>query len=157
MAAPPVNNDAPRASSILSQNVTAETQGQKPVQAGAPLSTTTKSWVTMRRVSFTAEDVGQAEKLYDILNRMQEATLQVLGVVVTNQLIPGNIIRGVTFTAGQTKQLAHGLGREWQGYFCVRATAITVLFDGAYEAGLRADSVIPITAYYDSTVDIYVF
>lgn len=158
MAAPSVKATAPRASSILSQEVTADTQGGKPVPAGAPLTTSSGAWVTLRRVFFTAADVGQAEKLYDILNRMQEATLQILGVVSTNQILPGNILRGVKFTTdAQTQQLAHGLGRKWQGYFIVRASLITILTDGVYSAGIGADTVIPLKSLYASTVDIYVF
>lgn len=159
MAAPATKNVAPRASSILSQENTASTQGGKPVPPGAPLSVTTKAWVTLKRVFFTASDVGAADKLFDILSKMQEATLSVLGVVSTNQLIPGNILRGVTFTPSQTLLLAHGLGREWQGYFCVRTSAggPVLLSDGVYPAGVGADSVVPLKCINSGTYDIYVF
>jgi len=156
----PVNSKAPRASSILSQATTAKTQVAKPLPVGAPLSISTKGWVTLRRVFFTAADVAQAAKLYDILNRMQESTLQVLGVVSTNQLIPGNILRSITFTAAQTQTLVHGLGRSWQGYFCVRAqigSGAPVFTDVAYPTGVTADSVVPLLSANAGTYDIYVF
>jgi hypothetical protein len=159
MAAPATKNSAPRASSILSQEVTADS-GTKPVPAGAPLSVITKTWVTLRRVFFTASDVADAAKLYDVMNKMQESVLSVLGVVSTNQLIPGNILRSVTFTAGQTQALAHGLGRKWQGYFCVHATASSgypLFTDGAYPAGVGADSVVPLFSGNSGTYDIYIF
>lgn len=159
MAAPVAKTSAPRASSILSQETTASTP-VKPAQAGAPTSVTTKAWVSLRRVFFTAADVGQAEKLYDILNRMQEATLAVLGVMTTNQLIPGNILRSVTFTAGQTQMLTHGLGREWQGYFCIRArsgSGAPTFTDEAYVAGQQADSILPLKSANAGVYDIYVF
>lgn len=160
MASPPAKNAAPRASSVLSQDITAATAAVKPAPAGAPLKVTTKQWVTLRRVFFTAEDVGQAQKLFDILNRMQESLLQALGVVTTNQLIPGNILRAITFTAGQTQMLAHGLGREWQGYFCIRArsgSGACVLTDEAYTTGLTADLVVPLKSVNAGVYDIYVF
>jgi hypothetical protein len=116
--------------------------------------------VTLKRVFFTASDVGATDKLFDILNKLQESMLGVLGVVSTNQLIPGNILRGVTFTAGQTKVLAHGLGREWQGYFCVHATDnsnFPSFTDGVYPVGVKADSVVPLFSGGSGTYDIYVF
>lgn len=157
MATPPVKNTAPRASSILSQETTASTASAKPLPAGAPLSITTKAWVTLRRVFFTAADVADSAKLYDILNRMQEATLQILSVVSTNQLVPGNIIRGVTLSNGVTSMVVHGLGRPWQGYFIVRASVVNFLIDGAYAPGLGADTVVPLTSAANGVYDIYVF
>jgi hypothetical protein len=121
---------------------------------------TTKAWVTLRRVFFTAADVAQANKLYDILNRMQEATLQIFGVISTNQLVPGNILRNVTFESGQTQFLAHGLGREWQGYFVVRAafgSGAGAFIDGTYPPGGTASVGIPLLSISDGTFDIYVF
>src|SRR5882762_3881838 len=102
MAGAPPNNTAPRASSILSQAVTPASAGAKPGPAGAPVTITTKAWVTLRQVLFTVTEVSSPDKLYDILRRMQEATLAVLGVVSTNALVPGNILRSVALTAGQT-------------------------------------------------------
>lgn len=160
MATTPNKVAAPRASSILSQEQTAKTQGNKAVPAGAPLSISTKAWVTLRRVFFTAADVAVSSKLYDILNRMQESTLQILGVVSTNQLVPGNILRSVTFASGQTIALAHGLGRPWQGYFCVRASfgsGAGAFIDGSYPTGVGADTVVPLLSISDGTFDIYVF
>lgn len=159
MPAPVAKTSAPRASSVLSQEVTASTPA-KPAPAGAPTSVATKAWVTLRRVFFTAADVGQAQKLYDILNRMQESVLQVLGVVSTNQLIPGNILRGIVFQAGETKYLAHGLGRAWQGYFVCRvasAGGVVLILDSFYPQGLTADMVLPIVSANSGTFDIYVF
>lgn len=160
MAAPPVKNTAPRASSILSNELTADTQNVKPAQAGAPLSVETKAWVTLRRAFFTEADVADMAKLYDILNRMQESALQVLGVVSTNQLIPGNILREVSFTAGQTQNLAHGLGRVWQGYFCVRSqqgSGAPAFADQPYPPGVGGDSVLPLYSANSGVYDIYVF
>jgi hypothetical protein len=116
--------------------------------------------VTLRRAFFTIAEVSDATKLYDVLNRMQESTEQILGVVSTNQLIPGNIIRSVTFTAAQTQYLAHGLGRQWQGYFCVRAqsgSGAPVFTDVAYASGVGGDSVVPLKSANAGTYDIYVF
>jgi hypothetical protein len=157
MATPPVKNTAPRASSILSQETTASTATAKPLPAGAPLSITTKAWVTLRRVFFTAADVADSAKLYDILNRMQEATLQILGVVSTNQLVPGNILRSIKFTSGVAQMVVHGLGRPWQGYFIVRASVAGLLSDATYSAGSTSDSVVPLVSAADGTFDIYVF
>lgn len=159
MAAPLLKITAPRASSVLSQISTASPP-VKAVPAGAPTSITTKAWVTLQRVFFTVADVGQAGKLYDILNRMQESSLKVFRVVGTNQLVPGNILRGITFTAAQSQTLSHGLGRAWQGYFLVRAapgSATTFLTDGVYPAGVTADQVIPLTSSGAGTYDVYVF
>lgn len=158
MATPPANAKAPRASSILSQAQTATTN-LKPVPAGAPTSVTTKAWVTLRRVMFSIEDVG-SKQLYDILNRMQESVLGVLGVVTTNQLIPGNILRAVPMTAGGNYYLAHGLGRPWQGYFIVRqyqGAAANGLVDIPYTTGLAADTILPVSSAATGTYDIYVF
>lgn len=158
MATPPANAKAPRASSILSQAQTATTS-TKPVPAGAPTSVTTKAWVTLKRVMFTIDDVGSAQ-LYDILNRMQESVLGVLGVVTTNSLIPGNILRAVAMTAGVNYYLAHGLGRPWQGYFITRQYEGAVangLIDIPYPTGLAADSILPVFSVSTGTYDIYVF
>ena len=158
MAGAPLKNESPRASSVLSQTATAASAGAKPGPAGAPATITTKSWMTLRRVFFTTADVAAPEKLWNILNRMQEATLAVLGVVSTNALVPGNILRGVALTAGQTAVLTHGLGRPWQGYVIVRAQgAVNFLIDGAYPAGLTADVAVPLLSAATGTYDIYVF
>lgn len=160
MATPPANTATPRASSILSQEVTAITASAKPVPDGAPLSITTKAWIVLRRVFFTAADVADAAKLYDILNRMQEATLSILSVVSTNHIIPGNILRAVAFTAGQTKDLAHGLGRPWQGYFIIRAvqgSGAPVFADQPSPDGVNSSSIISLNSTNSGTYDIYVF
>ena len=159
MATPPAKVTAPRASSILSQEQTATTP-TKPAPSGAPTSITTRAWVTLRRAFFTIAEVTEPGKLFDVLNRMQESTEQILGVVSTNQLIPGNIIRGVVFGAGETKYLAHGLGREWQGYFPTRATAVSgviLLTDVAQPPGVGKDTVLPLLSGNAGTFDIYVF
>lgn len=159
MATPPANIKAPRASSILSQVQTATNVGAKPVPAGAPLSTATKAWITFRRVFFTVKDVGTKE-LYDILNRMQEASADVLDVVSTNQLVPGNILRGVVMAAATNYYLSHGLGRPWQGYFIVRSwpgAGVNILVDTAYPTGLTADMILPVASAATGTYDIYVF
>jgi hypothetical protein len=106
---------------------------------------------------FTASDVEAADKLYDILNRMQESTQSILGVVSTNAVIPGNILRGVTFTAGQVINLVHGLEREWQGYFVVKSTGAADLSNTAYPPGQGADTILPLVSANAGTYDIYVF
>lgn len=159
MASPPVKAAAPRASSILSQETSARNP-TKPQPSGAPLNITTKAWVTLRRVFFTVADFEAPDKIYDVVNRVQEATLQVLGVISTNQLLPGNILRSVTFTAGQTQMLAHGLGREWQGFFHCRVypgAGDPILKEIAYASGVGADSVLPLISTNAGTYDIYVF
>lgn len=159
MASPPAKAAAPRASSVLSQEVNAKNP-TKPQPTGAPRNITTKAWVTLRRVFFTVKDFEAPDKIYDVVNRVQEATLQILGVISTNQLLPGNILRSVTFTAGQTQMLAHGLGREWQGYFCCRSypgAGACVLTEAAYSSGVNSDTVLPVTSTNAGTYDIYVF
>lgn len=106
---------------------------------------------------FTEKDVGSKE-LYDVLNRIQESILAVLGVVTTNQLIPGNILRGVAMTSGTSYFLAHGLGRQWQGYFIIRSQgAAGALVDVSYPTGLAADTTLPVQSSATGTYDIFVF
>jgi hypothetical protein len=162
VATSPAKSAAPRASSILSQAQTAKTAGSgvKPMPAGAPLSISTKPWVTLRRADFNTKDMADPERLYQVLTKMQEAILSVLGVVVTNQMVPGNIIRTVTFTSNSTQMLAHGLGRSWQGYVCIRAQAgsgAPAFTDVALASGLTNDIVLPLHSANAGTYDIYVF
>lgn len=114
----------------------------------------------LRRVFFTVSDVSDPKRLYDVINRLQESILSVLGVVSTNQMIPGNILRAVPFTAGQSRMLVHGLNRPWQGYFCVRAqlgSGVPLFADTAYVAGTTADKILPLNSTNAGTYDIYVF
>jgi len=161
MATPPHGNAAPRASSILSQATTAAV-AVKPTMVGAPTSVTTKAWVLLRRVFFNAEDVADPKRLYDILNRIQENLLAVLGVVSTNQIVPGNILRNVKFSAFVPINLAHGLGRKYQGYFVVRAYNAPTTFPMINDlllipSTLDASKVVVLLSNQDFTCDLYVF
>lgn len=157
MPAPTQSATAPRASSILIQPTPGAVLS-KPPAAGAPASISTKAWAAFRQVFFTVGDVTDAGKLYTVLDRLQKNLVAIFGVVTTNAIIPGNIIRGVVFTAGQTQYLAHGLGRPWQGYFCVRAQTNPAVFtDVAYATGTTADSILPLLSGNAGTYDIYVF
>jgi hypothetical protein len=160
VATPPVNVTAPRASSVLSQATTAKTNQQKKTQAGAPVSVSTSGWVTLRRTFFTATDVANPTKLYDVLNKLQENLLGVLGVVTTNQMIPGNILRSVSMVANGSYYLAHGLNRQWQGYFIVRSyvgSGPNLLIDIPYPSGMTGDKILPVESPTTGTYDIYVF
>jgi hypothetical protein len=153
-------NSAPRASSILSFATTAASNLLKTVQAGVAATVTTHAWARLRRVTFTVADVTDPKKLFDIINRFQENIFGVLGVVTTNQLIPGHILRSVALVNGSVKVLSHGLGRPWQGYFIIRTytgSAVNILADAAYPPGTTADKVIPLLPAATGTYDIYVF
>lgn len=160
MATPPANVIAFRASSVLDQTPKASTQQAKPALAGAPSSILTRQWVQLRRVLFTKGDLADVDKLFDLLNRFQESILSVLGVVTTNQLIPGNILRNVAMNSAGTYYLAHGLGRPWQGYFIVRnyqGSAYGALRDIALPQGMTADKILAVQSQQTGTFDIYVF
>lgn len=157
MAAPPVKNTAPRATSVLNFSSVGNTVGGKPSIPGGPLIVKTFAWVSLKLIAFSDKDVV-TDRLPDTLRRLQENILNALGTLITNPVLVGNVLRGITFTAAQTQYLTHGLNRPWQGYVCVRAqTNPAALTDVALAPGQTADRILPILSANAGTYDIYVF
>ena len=119
---------------------------------------TSGAWTTLRRVMFTAKDVADPERLYQVLYKVQDLVHQGLGPVVQNPLLNGNHVRGVAFTAGQTVTLSHGLARPYSGYHCTRAQGGYPSFqESALASGLSSDASVALTSANAGTFDFYFF
>lgn len=80
------------------------------------------------------------------------------GPGATNPVNTGTIIQNLTFTAGQTQNILHGLGRAPIGWFCVRAqTNPAVLVEVATPSGVDRTTTLSITSSNAGTYDLYVF
>lgn len=57
------------------------------------------------------------------LQRIQTASLQAMQTAKGNPFADGNLFRGLSFIAGASQTLSHGLGRAYQGAFVVAITS----------------------------------
>lgn len=115
-------------------------------------------WRTIRRIVFTAADLAQSSRLYDILYKIQDLIFQGISPLTSNRMLAGNALTNITFASGQTLYLPHGLGRSYSGWFVTRAQGIAaILVESAVPQGMLTSQVLPITSLEAGTYDLYVF
>ena len=128
--------------------------GLKP---GGP-QTSQGAWRSLRRVLFSAKDLADPERLYEVVYKVQDLIFQGIGPVLQNAIVPGNRLTSVAFSSGQTRILAHGLGRAYQGYFHVRAIGGYGAFqEVALPSGVSNSTSIALQALNGGTFDLYIF
>lgn len=117
-----------------------------------------RALVSIRKLFFTAKDLEDPERLYQILKQYQDSYTSALQALGSSPWAIGSLQEGVVFTTGQTQYLAHGLGRAWAGVWCTKAAGLPWLYTiAAYPAGVTADKVIPLTSTNAGTYSLVVF
>lgn len=79
-----------------------------------------RSLIAVRKQFFTAKDLADPQRLYQVLYQMQQGTTTALHALGSNPMSAGVMLAGVVFTAGQTQYLSHGLGRAYTGWLEAR-------------------------------------
>lgn len=100
------------------------------------------------KLAFPTEHTGDRQS-QQVQTTTQATTRAVNGLPLVN----GYDAEGLVFTAMQTRDIAHKLGRNVRGYVLTRATNIPAF----YEAGPGDDKTIPITFVYAGTYSLRFF
>lgn len=110
-----------------------------------------------RRPVFTQEMLQNREVMVRQLNEVTKLVHDATQAGRSSPLLSA-VIQQVTVTAGQEINLAHGLGRPYQGYFPVRAQgASPLLYEVALSTGLTADRYVRLHFVNAGTFDILVY
>lgn len=56
----------------------------------------------------------------NVFNRFQDSLIEVLSPLLTNPILAGNLVSGVSLDNQKENYVNHGLGQPYQGYFIVR-------------------------------------
>jgi hypothetical protein len=113
---------------------------------------------SFRREFFTVKDLEDPERLYQVVYQLQTNAQRMFHILATNPIGGGNLVQGLIFTAGQTLNVQHGLGRDYIGYFCTRAQNGYPAFQEApLPASVTRSQVLPVTAQNAGTFDLYIF
>lgn len=144
-------------SSRSGQSVATSTIAQ-PVGSQTRPTILTRSLVALRQVSFNADSLSTPQQLYAVIHALQQNVLRVVRVLAANPLLGANHLTGWTFTANQTQNIPHRLGRPWQGYIVCRAQVNPASFiDAPYPPGTNSSQLLPLTSANAGTYDFLVF
>jgi hypothetical protein len=134
------------------------TIAQQPAGSTVATTTTTRNGLPIRQIAIDEASVSDPSTLQRLLVTLQRNLLDPLRSLGTNPQAIGSLLAGVTFTPGQTRTLAHGLGRAYTGWYCVRAQGNAAsLVEAAMPPGVTAALVLPITSANAGTYSIWVF
>jgi hypothetical protein len=128
-----------------------------PASLGATITNRAINKPAARR--FSTDDVKDPGRLVRMLNDMQEDIDQADAGIFSNPHNAPCILRGVAFSANQSKELPHTLDRPYTGWWIVRAQgAAPTLVEGSLPTGVTTDKAIQLTNTSGSsfTVDIAV-
>jgi hypothetical protein len=142
--------------------VTVESSGSsvivQPVGSQTKATTRSRSGIGVRQVQFTLDDVSDPERLHRVLLHLQSNLVQPLHGIGQNPMLPGNLLQGLVFGAASTLVIAHGLGRPYQGWLCVRQQGNpAVLVETALPTGVSASQMISILSTNAGTYSLWVF
>jgi hypothetical protein len=127
------------------------TTGAKPIITQRPIA-------SLRRAKFIAEDVSNPDRLIRVIDVLENNLEQFARVIAQNPTLGGNLHVGLVFTAGQTQNIAHLLGRAYAGWWIARAQTNTAAFvEAALPAGATAAQVLPVTSANAGIYSLYVF
>jgi hypothetical protein len=120
---------------------------------------TSRSYVVpMRRVHIDVADVGKPGMLTKSLRELQDNIQQTLALLGL-PFLGGVLFKGLAFTAGTPRLIAHQLGRAYQGYIATRvqAAASTSPYETSLPAGAKATQFVNLAFSANCTADVYVF
>lgn len=127
------------------------TTGAKPIVTQRPV-------VSLRRAKFSASDLGDPARLFNVLYQLENNLEQFARVLASNPILGGNLHVGLVFTTGQTQNINHLLGRAYTGWWVARAQGLAASFvEAALPASVTAAQVLPVTSANAGTYSIYVF
>lgn len=131
----------------------------QPVGAQTKPTITSQAQDIFRVLQLASTDVDSPEKVASLLLRIQQNLNLALRPIAQNPIATSlNLIRGLVFTGGQTRFIAHGLGHAYQGWWCCRAqTNPAVLVEAALPTGTTPAQFLGITSTNAGTYDIIVF
>jgi hypothetical protein len=110
----------------------------------------------LRKLFFTADDLKDPSRLYQLLILMQSSTVNAFESLKSNPTLHG-VSLSATFTAGQTLNLKHGLGRPWVGYQVTRAqTNPWQGIDTVYPVGTSASLILPLKSTNAGTYQFWI-
>lgn len=114
--------------------------------------------VSTHKPTFTTSQVEDSARLTRKLNELTHWVGQSTDAARTSPFSSVVIIRNIALTNGSTSTVAHMLGREPNGWICVRAqTASFIGYETSLAAGLDRTKYIAIAAGSTGTYDLMVF
>ena len=89
------------------------------------------------------------------LNRMQDNILRSVNPVVSNPLVDGQLLKGVSLQSG-ANLINHGLGRDLVGWIVTRLRQSATIYD-TQDTNKTPSLTLQLVASGGCTADIYVF
>jgi hypothetical protein len=108
----------------------------------------TRGLIAVRKIFFTAKDLSNPDRLYQVLSQMQAASTAALQALSSSPMSVCVLLQNVSFTASQVQYLNHGLGHAYAGWFPVRSITAN-LWTGTewlLPAGVSSSLVLPLKA-----------
>jgi hypothetical protein len=93
----------------------------QPVGSQSRPTILTRSALAVREMFFTSVDLQKPDRLYQVVHAIQQNLSKALRLLGSNPMISGNQIAGVVCVGGTQFNLAHGLGRPYQGFLVTSA------------------------------------
>jgi hypothetical protein len=114
--------------------------------------------ISIRKLFFTAKDLADPERLYQVITQQQTAYTSALQALGSTPWAIGNLLEAQVFTTGQTRYIAHGLGKAWTGVICSKALGLPWLYVvAAYPPAVDATKVAPLTSTNAGVFDLIFF
>lgn len=133
----------------------------QPVGSQTAPTIVTKAANALRQIFFTASDLADPNKLYQVLQRFNASLTAALTVLGQNPLQNGNLILGVAIGNGAQAVIMHGLGRPYVGYLMVNDHGVSggsIFNIGTLPPGVTTSQAIALVNESSASVfDFWVF
>lgn len=130
----------------------------QPVGSQTAPTVVQRALFAVKKTFFTSADLQDPDKLYQVIRQLDDALATALRSVSTSPIVNGNLLRGITFTMGQTLYLNHGLGRPYLGVIATQALGNPWSYTIAtLPMSVTASQVLPITSTNAGTYDLWIF
>lgn len=118
----------------------------------------TRAFTGMRQVRFSQDDLQDPAQQHRIITSIVDNVQLALRPLSEDPTLSGNIVRGLVFTAGQTRSVPHGLGRAYTGFRVEHAVgAAPALYAVALPAGATSAQIIAIKSDNAGVFDVRVY
>jgi hypothetical protein len=92
----------------------------------------------------------------DVQNRFQDNVANALDPIVQQEILGGNLLRGISILTGVDNNVPHKLGRKLLGWMLVRNRANSVVWD-SQDFNLSQNSTLILNCSANTTIDLWVF